>query len=88
MVTARALPTTDDIVGWLVRWLAQSLSVAASEIDIREPFATYGLTSLNAVEMSGDLERWLGARLPPDLAWNYPCVESLAAHLAAHIRTR
>jgi acyl carrier protein len=75
--------SVEDISRWLVRWMAETLSVPRSDIDPREPFASYGLTSTNAVELSGDLEDWLGTRLPPHVAWDYPSIESLAAHLAS-----
>ncbi|HEY4088947.1 MAG TPA: aminotransferase class III-fold pyridoxal phosphate-dependent enzyme, partial [Bryobacteraceae bacterium] len=75
-------PTMSAIQAWLVSDLAQRLKVASEEIDIREPFSRYGLDSIGAVGLSGDLERWLGRRLDPTLAWDYPSVEALAAHLA------
>ena len=55
---------------------------ACSTIDPREPFTYYGLDSVQAVGLTGDLEIWLGRRLSPTLAWDYPNIESLARHLA------
>jgi hypothetical protein len=40
------------------------------------------LTSLLALELRNRLERALGRRLPATLAWNFPTVATLAAHLA------
>jgi acyl carrier protein len=39
--------------------------------------------SARALLLVGDLETWLGRRLPPIVLWNYPTVEALARHLAA-----
>lgn len=41
-----------------------------------------GLTSLLALELRNRLERALGRSLSATLAWNYPTVVSLAAHLS------
>lgn len=60
-------------------WLFVSTT---SEIDIEETFAGYGLTSIAAVSMTGDLEEWLGLELSPTLAYEYPTITNLARHLA------
>jgi acyl carrier protein len=67
---------------WLVEHIAASIKVAPTDIDVTLPFSYYGLDSLAAVGMSGDLEQWLGRKLPPTLTWDYPTIERLAAHLA------
>jgi acyl carrier protein len=72
-----------EIEDWLVTYLAPLLSVHADEIDRRRPFAEYGLDSLAAVTLSGELERWLGRELSPTLVWDYPTIEALARHLAS-----
>src|SRR5437588_5933711 len=76
------LPTAKEIQSWLVSQLSQVLQVEPQGIDIREPFTNYGLTSLDAVGLSGDLEDWLGRPLSPTLAYDYPTIETLARHLA------
>ncbi|MFI5293132.1 MAG: beta-ketoacyl synthase N-terminal-like domain-containing protein, partial [Candidatus Limnocylindrales bacterium] len=66
-----------------VAHLAEVLQVESRTIDVREPFARYGLTSVEAVGLSGDLEMWLGRRLSPTLAYDYPSIEALARRLSA-----
>jgi amino acid adenylation domain-containing protein len=75
-------PSVEAIQSWLVRDLSRRLKIAPGEIDIREPFARYGLDSIGAVGLSGELENWLGRRFDPTLAYDYPSVAALAAHLA------
>ncbi len=58
------------------------LDIAPERIDIREPFSTYGVSSLDAVTLSGDLEVWLGRRLPPTVIYDYPDIWSLSRFLA------
>jgi 3-oxoacyl-(acyl-carrier-protein) synthase/acyl carrier protein len=71
-----------NIERWLVERVATLLKVAPFRIDVREPFAYYGLDSAQAVELAGDLESWLGRTLSPTLVWDYPNIAELSAHLA------
>ncbi|MEJ7599640.1 MAG: acyl carrier protein [Kofleriaceae bacterium] len=74
--------TAREIEDWLARVIARSLRVEQREIDVHQPFAELGMDSIAAVELSGDLERWLGRRIAPTVVWDYPSVSLLAAHLA------
>jgi len=71
-----------EIEEWLILHLAGILHVEPRSVDPGCAFADYGIDSLAAVMLSGDLEEFLGRRLSPTLAWDYPTVESLARHLA------
>lgn len=75
------------IEGWLVSQLAERLGLEALEIDVEEDFANYGLNSIEAINLSGDLETILGRRLPPTLLWDYPNICTLAKYLADHNNT-
>ena len=75
-------PTAESIEAWLVREIAGRLGCSSEEIDVRKPFESHGLDSVEAVGMSGALENWLGVRLPATLAWDFPTIESLARHLS------
>jgi myxalamid-type polyketide synthase MxaD len=70
------------IQAWLVSKLSQRLGIESHEIDIREPFASYGLGSTEAVSLAGELAEWLGRKLSPALVYEYPTIEALARHLA------
>jgi myxalamid-type polyketide synthase MxaE and MxaD len=74
--------TAEVIQTWLVSKLSERLGIESHEIDVREPFASYGLGSTQAVSLSGELAEWLGRRLSPALAYEYPTIETLARHLA------
>ena len=74
--------TAEVIQAWLVSKLSERLGIESREIDIREPFSSYGLGSTEAVSLSGELAEWLGRGLSPALAYEYPCIETLARHLA------
>ncbi len=52
------------------------------KIDAHQSFLSYGMDSVQAMTMVGDLEAKLELRLPPTLAWDFPDIDSLANHLA------
>lgn len=75
-------PPAEVISAWLVSRLSTLLAIEPSEIDTREPFASYGLGSTELVSLSGELGEWLGRQLSPELAYECPTIEALARHLA------
>jgi 8-amino-7-oxononanoate synthase len=77
-------PSAGRIERWLVETVAAYLERRPEEIDPRESFESHGLDSVSAVTLSGDLQAWLGRRLEPTLAWDYPSIRQLAHHLAAN----
>ncbi|MBK8783716.1 MAG: hypothetical protein IPO22_18355 [Anaerolineales bacterium] len=68
----------------LVTRIASILEMDAASIDPRQPFTYYGLGSVQAVSLTGDLEDFLDRKLAPTLAWDYPTIELLANHLASY----
>jgi acyl transferase domain-containing protein/acyl-CoA synthetase (AMP-forming)/AMP-acid ligase II/acetylornithine/succinyldiaminopimelate/putrescine aminotransferase/alpha-ketoglutarate-dependent taurine dioxygenase len=82
-VTAEApRPAVWAIQAWLMQELSKRLGVPASEISVHEPFASYGLDSMGAIGLTGELETWMERRLDPTLAYDYPSVAALAGYLA------
>jgi acyl carrier protein len=71
-----------DIEQWLMRAVARSLQVEASAIDRDRRFEEFGMDSVAAVELSGDLESWLGKPVAPTIVWDHPTIAMLAAALA------
>lgn len=70
------------LTAWISRWVAEELGLAAAEVEPDRPFLSYGLNSIQAMMLVGDLETHLGRPLPPTLVWDHPTVAALAAHLA------
>ncbi|MDT9177354.1 MAG: acyl carrier protein [Limnospira sp. PMC 1291.21] len=75
-------PDAEAIQGWLITQMAERLGLNPDDIDIDEDFANYGLNSIEAVNLSGDLENQFGRRLPPTLLWDYPTIKAIADYLA------
>jgi malonyl CoA-acyl carrier protein transacylase len=74
--------TVESIQTWLLTKLSEQLNITASEIDIQEPLARYGLDSLTAVSLSGELETWLKRSLSPTIMYDYPSIQLLSQYLA------
>jgi myxalamid-type polyketide synthase MxaE and MxaD len=71
----------DEIRAWLVAEIARIVGLDPSAIDVRVPFESHGLSSLDAVELSGELERLLGRSLSPTLVYEHPSIEALSRYL-------
>jgi acyl-CoA synthetase (AMP-forming)/AMP-acid ligase II/acyl carrier protein len=76
-----SLMKEEQIQAWLISHLSLELKIPASEIDIQESFAYYGMDSAIAVNTVGQLMDWLGFELEPTLFWEYSNIESLTKHL-------
>jgi acyl carrier protein len=76
-------PGAVEIQDWLVGYLSKELNISSDEIDVKAPFDRYGLSSMTAVLMTGEMEEWLGRTLDPTLPYDYPTVEALAQYLAS-----
>ena len=72
-----------DVETWLTERLARHLNVSVDQIDIRQPFAAYGLDSTAMVAVASDLEKWLGRKLSPTLLYDAPTIPALAQRLSA-----
>lgn len=75
----------EDAVAWLVKWLAMHLGLKEGMVDKTTAFADVGLDSLKAVELSNDLQRWVGAELliETTITWNYTTIQELAQYLVS-----
>ncbi|MDN0196799.1 type I polyketide synthase [Streptomyces sp. S.PNR 29] len=56
--------------------------IPAEDLDEHRPLAEYGLTSRDAVALTGHLEQLLGRPLPATLLWENPTIDRLADALA------
>jgi len=68
---------------WIVEQISSLTGLLSNQIEITEPFASYGIDSVAAAGLSGELATWLGEQLPPTITWDYPTVALLAAYLVS-----
>jgi acyl carrier protein len=72
----------DAIGSWLAERIGHYLRLPAGEIDHDAPLAGYGLDSVYAFALCGDIEDQLGVAVEPTLVWDVDTVHRLAEHLA------
>lgn len=77
------VPTEEEIRAWLISNVSAVVEIDPQQIDVRMPLEHYGMDSVQAMHLSGDLQDWLGRELSPTVVWDYPTIEVLARHLAA-----
>lgn len=85
-ISLSTAPTAEEIEIWLTVKFSEMLGLQTKDIDVHEPFARYGLGSIQAVSLTGDLEDWLELQLPSTLLWDYSTIEALAKRLAEEFR--
>jgi len=73
--------STETLSNWLVEKVAYYLQKDVAEIKIDQPLAGYGLDSVYAVSLCGDLEDLLGIYVEPTLAWDYPTINEIMGFL-------
>lgn len=81
-VSQSGLVSEEDFCEWLVGALSRALSIDPEEIDTSVPYERYGMDSVAAVEITGDLEKVLGVKLLPTLMYDYPTIDAFSEHLA------
>ena len=84
--TNRPSPSRQQITDWLISWIAKELGMPAQEIDAGHSLLEYSMSSLTATILVGDLEDWLGLRLPPSLVWDYTSIDAMSAYLVEKAR--
>ncbi|GAA2077510.1 acyl carrier protein [Streptomyces albiaxialis] len=73
--------TAESLTTWLAERIALYLKRQPAEIDPTVPLAEYGLDSVAALSLCGDIEEDYDVVLEPTVAWDYPTVGALAEHL-------
>ncbi len=74
--------TPENIKQFLFSRLSSLMQIREDSIDPAEPFSSYGIDSLKAVQLSGELEELLHKELPATLVYDYPSVNSLSGFLS------
>jgi acyl carrier protein len=79
-------PDAQTIEVFLIMMIADRLDLPPETIDPQNNFIDYGFDSIALMTISGELEKWLGIRLSPVVAWEQPTLNALAQYLAAEVR--
>lgn len=78
-----SIPETEkELQEWLTYHFGKKLGIDSNSIDLSKPFASYGLSSVVAVEMTGEIGEKFGIELSPVLFYQYSNFLSLSQYLA------
>ncbi|WP_327255836.1 acyl carrier protein [Streptomyces sp. NBC_01244] len=80
-MTAPTAATCPEIADWLTGHLAALLEVATADIDPAVPLDALGVTSMEEVLITAELERRYGVAIPVADLRRHPTVESLSAYI-------
>ena len=79
--------TQESIQAWLIEQFAEQLQIDPDQVDIKEPFESYGLSSSQSLIIAIKAEKQFGFKLSPVLLWHYPSIESLSHRLVEEFNT-
>ena len=66
---------------WIQLWLAAKIKVKVSDIPLQAPLDGLGLDSVDLVQLTAELEKWLGKPLDSMIVWEQPHIQALATTL-------
>jgi acyl carrier protein len=78
----------EQVREWLVAYVARLLDIDPHEVDAATPLERYGLDSAAAVALTGDLAKWLGIDLEPDLIRGRPTIDGVARQAVQELGRR
>ncbi|MEU5956278.1 acyl carrier protein [Streptomyces sp. NPDC047525] len=76
-------PEAQELSDWLRERVAFFLECPAADIAVDVKLVEYGLDSLYALTLCGDIEDTFGIPVSPTLAWDHPTIESIVGLLTA-----
>ncbi|MEU6895310.1 acyl carrier protein [Streptomyces sp. NPDC046557] len=79
--------TTRDLATWLTDKIAYYLEMPVEDIKPDVKLVEYGLESVYALALCGDVEDEFGIEVEPTLAWDYPTVDALVGLLQERLST-
>ncbi len=71
-----------DWATWLRQIMAARKQMPDALVDINEPFSSFGLTSIEAVEIAAHIEEQSGRKVPATALWEYPSIRAFATFLS------
>lgn len=78
---SRTAKTSDEIRNWLTGYLAEVVDVDAESIGMECSFDQLGLDSAAAVDMTLQLEDWLGFEIDPTLPYEFRTIAAISEKL-------
>ncbi|WP_188543899.1 polyketide synthase Pks13 [Rhodococcoides trifolii] len=73
--------TVAQLREWLRNWVADATNQSVDQISDDRPMEEFGLSSRDAVALSGEIEELLGVTLTATVAYQHPTIASLATRI-------
>lgn len=77
----RSLFDMEHLRSTLVSLLSRELKLPAAQVRTERPLTEYGLDSIAALTIAGELEEQFSVELPSTLLWDHPTIDEIAGHL-------
>ena len=77
--------TSDTLRDWLIDQVALYLETDRAEIDTSVTLTRYGLDSVYAFVICGDIEERFNITVEPTVAWDYPTIDALAEYVGQFV---
>jgi acyl carrier protein len=84
MTTTDNRATAELLRPWLVQRVADYTERDPATIDPAAPLSAFGLDSVYALALCGEIEDYLGVSLEATVIWDHPSVDALVAFLCDH----
>ncbi|MGH3168338.1 MAG: acyl carrier protein [Trebonia sp.] len=81
IVPAVSEPTAENVRTWLITRIAHYLHESVESIDPGTPFAEFGLDSVCAFTLCGEIEETLAVNVEPAVIWNVENLSDLTDHI-------
>lgn len=77
-----------EISDWLVAYIARLLEFEPEEVKTGIPLGRYGLDSIGAAALTGELSQWLGTKVEPALLYQHRTIAALSRFLGQSCNER
>jgi acyl-CoA synthetase (AMP-forming)/AMP-acid ligase II/alkylation response protein AidB-like acyl-CoA dehydrogenase/acyl carrier protein len=77
-----------EVETWLIDWVAMTLTMDASRINVEEPLTSYGVDSLIVLQATCDIEERFGLDVPESVFWNHRSIRALSKYVGARLVTK
>lgn len=79
--------STNELAQWIQLWLSRKANIAIEDIPLDAPLDGLGLDSIDFIQLSAELEAWLGNTLDHSLVYEKPDINDLAQALIELAKT-
>jgi acyl carrier protein len=83
-----SIPLAAELHEKLVHLLSREWRIPSDAIDSDKPFTEYGVDSITALTISGELEDSLDIELPMTLLWDCPTINALVSFVVEAVSNK